>query len=36
MNMINEVFKLKPGAHKTMRANDGVMEGGRRSGENEN
>ena len=36
MNMINELFKLKPGAHKTIRVNDGVMEGCRRCGENEN
>ena len=36
MNMINELFKLKPGADETVRVNDGVMEGGRRSGENEN
>ena len=36
MNMINELFKLKPGADETMRAKDGKMEGGRRHGENEN
>ena len=36
MNMINELFKLKPGADETMRPNDGKMEGGRRHGENEN
>ena len=36
MNMINELFKLKPGADDAVRVNDGRMEGGRRSGENEN
>ena len=36
MNMINELFKLKPGADDAVRVNDGRMEGGRRCGENEN
>ena len=36
MNMINELFKLKPGTDETMRVNEGLMEGGRRFGENEN
>jgi hypothetical protein len=33
MNMINELFKLKPGAGagETMRVKDDKMEGGRRS-----
>ena len=36
MNMISELFKLKPGTDETMRVNEGLMEGGRRFGENEN
>ena len=36
MNMISELFKLKPGMDETMRVNEGLMEGGRRFGENEN
>ena len=36
MNMISELFKLKPGTDETMRVNDDLMEGGRRFGENEN
>ena len=36
MNMTSELFKLKPGTDETMRVNEGLMEGGRRFGENEN
>jgi type IV secretion system protein VirB5 len=36
MNVINDLFKLKPGVDESARVNDNVMEGGRRSGENEN
>lgn len=36
MNMINELLKLKPGRSENVRINGEVMEGGRRSGENEN
>lgn len=36
MNMMNELFKLKPGVAENARVNNGLVEGGRRRGENEN